>query len=60
MTVKELYEYCKELKIEDYPILVDYSCGDDYYSLEEYIEEKNIDYEKRTTSTAALVIKIKD
>ena len=58
MTVKELYEYCKELKIEDYPILVDYACGDDYYSLEEYIEEENIDYVKRNLSTAALVIKI--
>ena len=58
MTVKELYEYCKELKIEDYPILVDYTCGDDYYSFEEYIEEKNIDYEKRNLSTAALAIKI--
>lgn len=23
MTVKELYEYCKELKIEDYPIFVE-------------------------------------
>ena len=60
MTVKELYEYCKELKIEDYPILVDYACEDDYYSLEEYIEEENIDYVKRNLSTAALVIKIKD
>ena len=58
MTVKELYKYCKELKIADYPILVDYPCEDDYYSLEEYIEEKNIDYEKRTASAVCLVIKI--
>lgn len=63
MTVKELYEYCKELKIEDYPIFVDYTCGDDYYSFEEYIEEKNVDYGKRTAygenlPTDSLVIRI--
>ena len=33
MTIKELYEMAKAFNLEEAPIFIGYSCGDDWYSL---------------------------
>jgi hypothetical protein len=34
MTIAELYEYAKELEIENLPICLRYECNDDWYSFD--------------------------
>ena len=63
MTVKEFYEYCKEMGAEDFPIFIDCTCDDDYYSCEHYLEERNIECKKETAygeilPTTSLIIRI--
>ena len=47
MTVKEFYEHCKKIGAEDFPLFIDYTCGDDYYSCEQYLEKRNIKCKKK-------------
>ena len=63
MTVKEFYEHCKQIGAEDFPIFVDYTCDDDYYSCEQYLEKRNIKCKKQTAygknlPTTSLIIRI--
>lgn len=63
MTVKEFYEHCKKIGAEDFPIFIDYTCDDDYYSCEQYLEKRNIKCKKRTAygedlPTTSLIISI--
>ena len=51
MTVAELYNYCKELGVENDEIQISYYCGDDYYDLEdEPIDEEMIKLKKNVVS----------
>lgn len=43
MTVEELYEYCKERNIENYPIYLDCVPEDTYYTWGKYLEKEHID-----------------
>ena len=42
MTVKELYDWCKNRNIENCELLIEYACSDDYYSFSETIKESNL------------------
>lgn len=44
MTVKELYDWCKNRNIENCELLIEYACNDDYYSFSETIKESNLRY----------------
>lgn len=48
MTVKELYNYCKELGIENDEIEIDFECSDDYYDTNVVFDENDIDTKKNT------------
>ena len=63
MTVKEFYEHCKKIGAEDFPIFMDYTCDDDYYSCEQFLEKRNIKCKKQTAygenlPTTCLIIRI--
>lgn len=44
VTIKDLYEYCKERNIENYPIFINYNTGENEYFLSEYITKYDIRY----------------
>ena len=64
MAVKEFYEHCNKIGSEDFPIFVDCTYDDDYYSCEQYLEKRNIKCKKQTAygeilPTTSLIIRIK-
>lgn len=64
MTVKEFYEHAVKIGAENFPIFIDYTCDDYYYSCEQYLEKKDIKCQKKTAEgenlpTTSLIIRIK-
>lgn len=43
MTIKELYEYCESMGAEDCPVMVDYTCHDDWYCWRDIITPEMIE-----------------